>query len=117
MRPPQFKTGNPLTVAGDDRTVFFQHDVENHAVVGRVGLVAVIVPLATTDVNFDVARPLHPGDAQAGVAEVGAGISVVGTEVLDTDGISRGSAQVGQVETGQPPEVVKEVLPHELLSW
>ena len=67
---------NDRPVAAANLAVVVCHDVEDDAVVGRVAVVAVAVPVRGADVDLDIPRPQLAADAYAGVEEVGARAAV-----------------------------------------
>ena len=69
--------------------IFFQNYVQDHIIIGRVFLMAVVQPVGCLEVHFHIAGPQGVADANAGVEEVRAGVSVIsaGTTTNAGDGV------------------------------
>ncbi len=95
---------NHLAVAAHHRSVVFIDYMENHAVIGRVGIVVVAEPVGCTHMDFDISHPHFAVDFNFGVEKIGTGIGVKHSGVDNPDALA--------IDGCEPLRLPQAVLPH-----
>ena len=78
--------------------------MENHAVIGRVGIVVVAEPVGCTHMDFDISHPHFAVDFNFGVEKIGTGIGVKHSGVDNPDALA--------IDGCEPLRLPQAVLPH-----
>ena len=103
-RHTQHHLWNKFAIGAMHRSIIALHHMENHRVVGRVGVVAVPAPVGGTHVHFHVTRPHVPVDFHLGIEEIRASV------LIETPGVD--NAHTPAIDRCHISHVVKPVLPH-----
>ena len=65
-----------VAVLKGERGIVLEHHMQHHIIVGVVGAVVVAVPVGRLHMHFDIAHPQGVADADVGVYEIGARITI-----------------------------------------
>ena len=133
LRHGNFHLRRAVAIFGSDGTVLPLHDVQNHIVVGRVGVMVVAIPVRGKRVNLNVSHPVFAVDAHLSVEEVRPRLKVVRPGLADATeavfaavyldgGIVAASALIHRLlldaerEEAVLPDVVEEFF-HDFVRW
>lgn len=100
-----------VTGLGARRTVgtgFVEDDVEDDVVVERFAFVAVVVPIAGAEVDFDVAGEFLAVEFDGGVAKIGTGFKVPPAGEDDFHGAVVGGVEAGMLDALVVPDALDE---------
>jgi hypothetical protein len=87
-----------------------EDDVQDHTVIFRIGRVEVLLPIGKVVMDFDVAMVKCSSDADPGVSEIGASISIWYTDVDDLDVPTIEGLQLVKGEVLVLPDEVEKTL-------
>jgi len=108
----ELELGNELTKGVVDRLGGVADDMEEDAVVGRVEVVMVVVPIVAVDMDLDLADEFDAVDEQVDVGEVGSGIEVMPTRGEHLNSTTVGGRLGEGLEEALLPYVVEDDLWH-----
>ena len=99
-----------LAVAPCYGRVVAVHHMQHHRVVGRIGVMAVAVPVACADMHLHVSCPYAVTYLDLGVEKVGAGIFVVSPRIYNRHPAPVHSDHVGRGKQPVLPHIVHQTL-------
>ena len=108
----QHKTGQRLAIRPAQALVFVEHHVQDHVVVGGVGVVPVCQPVGGIQVDFHVASPQRFVQANAGIEKIRPGMQVRFAGMQDFERLTVGGKLFAGIKPAPAPQKMKEVFAH-----